>query len=1585
MRRNRKWLSTVFAFVLLIQGFSSMATPSIQASPAEETEQPWEWNSVNLQGMGWVTGLVTQKTAPYLMYAKTDVGGVYRYVREEDRWEPLSDWLSLDNRHGYAVESIAIDPGAADDVYMAVNGSYSKGGEIYASHNRGETWAATGMGANDIYMGGNDALRSETGERLAVDPNRSGSLYFASRGDGLWTKKGNAAWSKLTGGLPNTPTCQDKAGCGGFSFVAFDKNSGTTASGDTKIFYVGVYEDGVYKTIDGGISFAKLGGPTGSESNHFFRAAVNASGTLLVTSGQTILRAERTDSVLAKVFDSNDHSEIVQKTVVGIDMDPSNASLFYAQAGDSDAGNAWMYVSSDGGLTWSLKQEHKGIEPEYYPEWWSNHERAPLVVDPIDPTTAWTSTGFGILKIRGINTDTPVADANMHGIEELVGYIAKVPPLAGGFDVHVGSADSAGFSVRDRNTVPDTRLMGQKYDGPPMWGINLTQMSGLDYSYQNPNEMAYMGYHQFALWNGAPFNFYGTTHDGGRTWEESAIPSTLETTGGMIAMSSTTPSRMIWSPYNGYMKYSEDGGKTWKDASGIESQVFGHLYERNSYWWSSTQNLASDKVNGSKFYMFTEKDSKIAQFYMSEDSGKTWKNTYTGYEAQGDEDYTASNPEHKVNFAALPFVKVKVNPAKEGDVFLASKQGDFGDDHAGKYSKLYRSADASVTDFTEVPNVQAAVDVAFGKGDSPDQPYIYLYGIANGDSTSGVYVSKDNAKSWQKITDASHSFGGTNSIEADMRYKDRVYLSLEGRGFVYGQPAGLPEVSISGIQSDEELPNAVQAGRVYKAGASVAIQAEAAAASGSSISKVEFFEGDRKLGEDTTAPYSLQIEADLPGDYYMIAKATDSQGRVQYSSPQDFSVRDLTEVTGISYKNEAGQPLTALTGGQTIKVETSVQNNTGIAQQVNLVAALEDGQANPVKLVKTTASLKANGKAVLGAELKLPEAVDGHIVKVYVWDNGQSAGKPAISTIPDTTAPSWPKTAKLYYTERGETNVKLYWANATDDFAVSRYEVYQDGVAAPIATVDGNAVRQFTVTNLDPNTEYAYRVVAVDGEGTASETLGPVQLRTLAADAEAPSVPTNLHVSNVTSQSAVISWSAATDNVGVTGYDVYAGDSKQATVTGTSYTATGLTPDTLYSFRVAARDARGNESAKSTAVEARTSKQPQTGTGTTNVSDPTVKGGTIHTVPSMDGTHAAINLKAQTISDAIQGAVKDKKDAISIETAASTGKFDSLDLDIPAASVLEAKQQGINRIRIVTPFFTLTLSTDAIAGLHADDQTIKLQISKLAASDSAGKLVYDFNLLVDGTAVHTFNGYHPVKAEIPYNLQSGQKPGTVIASYVGDGGKLEPVKNSRYDALSGMLVFYPPHFSQYAITAASPTFTDAGSVKWAQEAIDGLAARQIVNGVQEGHFAPQNKVTRAEFISMLVRTFDLLQPSAVSSFTDVKQGAWYEHEVASAEKLGIVKGYSDGSFGVNRTITREEMAAMIWNAANAFGLKPSTGIPATGYTDEASISSYAKEAVLQLSGAGLLNGYENGSFMPSGNATRAEAAVLIYRILQAAN
>ncbi|WP_127491457.1 S-layer homology domain-containing protein [Paenibacillus glycanilyticus] len=1499
MRRNKKWLSAVFAAVLLMQGIGFVGTPSVQASPAAETEQPWDWNSVNLQGMGWVTGLVAQKTAPYLMYAKTDVGGAYRYVRDEDRWEPLSDWLSLANRHGYSVESIAIDPGAADDVYMAVNGASGEGGEIYVSHNRGETWVATGMGKNDIYMGGNDALRSETGERLAVDPNRSGSVYFASRGDGLWSKKGNNAWSKLAGGLPNTPTCQDQAGCGGFSFVAFDKNSGTTASGDTKIFYVGVYEDSVYKTTNGGASFAKLSGPTGSDSNHFFRAAVNANGILLLTSGQTILRAERTDSALTKVFDSNDHSEIVQKTVVGIDIDPSNASLIYAQAGDSDAGNAWMYVSSDAGLTWTLKQEHKGTEPEYYPEWWSNHERAPLVVDPLDPTTAWTSTGFGILKIRGINTNTPVADANMHGVEELVGYIAKVPPLAGGFDVHVGSADSAGFSVRDRNTVPDTRLMGQRYDGPPMWGINLTQMSGLDYSYQNPNEMAYMGYHQFALWNGAPFNFYGTTHDGGRTWEESATPSDLETTGGMIAMSSTTPSSLIWSPYNGYMKYSEDGGITWKDSIGIESQTFGHLYERNSYWWSSTQNLASDKVNGSKFYMFTEKDSKIAQFYMSEDGGKTWKKTYTGFEAQGDEDYTASNPEHKVNFAALPFVKVKVNPAKEGDVFLASKQGDFGDDHAGQYSKLYRSTDASVSDFIEVPNVQAAVDVAFGKGDSPDQPYIYLYGIANGDSTSGVYVSKDNAKSWHKITDGRHSFGGTNSIEADMRYKDRVYLSLEGRGFVYGQPAGLPEVNVSDIQSDHELPNAVQAGRVYQTGANVGIQAEATAATGSSIAKVEFFDGELKLGEDTTAPYSIQLDADTPGDYYVVAKAIDSQGREQYSSPQDFSVRNLTEVTGISYKNGSGQPISSLVGGQTVKVETSVQNNTSIAQQVNLVAALEDSQAKPVKLVKTTASLKGSGKAVLGAELKLPASVDGHIVKVYVWDNGQSASQPAISTIPDTTAPSWPKTAKLYYTERGAISVKLYWANAADDFGVSRYEVYQDGVAAPIATVDGNAVRQFTVTGLKPDTEYSYRIVAMDGEGTVSDALGPVQIRTLTADPAVPSVPGTT--------------APAKDN------------------------------------------------------------------------DPTVKGGTIQAVPSMEGTHAALHLKAQTISDAIQGAVKDKTDVISIETAASTDKFDSLDLDIPAASVREAKKQGINQIRIVMPFFTLTLSTDAIAGLHANDQTIKLQVSMLAASDSAGKLVYDFNLLVDGTAIHTFNGYHSVKVEIPYSLQSGQKRGTVIASYVGEGGKLEPVKNSRYDGLSGMLVFYPPHFSQYAITSSSPSFTDVGSVKWAQEAIDGLSARQIVNGPQKGHFAPQNKVTRAEFITMLIRTFDLQQPSAVSSFKDVKQGAWYEHEVASAEKLGIVKGYMDGSFGVNLTITREEMAAMIWNAANAFGLKPSTGIPAAKYADEASISSYAKEAVHQLSEAGLLKGYGNGSFMPGGSATRAEAAVLVYRILQAAN
>jgi len=180
------------------------------------------------------------------------------------------------------------------------------------------------------------------------------------------------------------------------------------------------------------------------------------------------------------------------------------------------------------------------------------------------------------------------------------------------------------------------------------------------------------------------------------------------------------------------------------------------------------------------------------------------------------------------------------------------------------------------------------------------------------------------------------------------------------------------------------------------------------------------------------------------------------------------------------------------------------------------------------------------------------------------------------------------------------------------------------------------------------------------------------------------------------------------------------------------------------------------------------------------------------------------------------------------------------------------------------------------------------------------------------------------------------------------------------------------------------TFSDISSVPWAREAIETLAAKGVISGPGDGTFRPNNKVTRAEFIKMLMKALELVDEEAVCTFSDVKEGAWYYQLIATAQKLSIVNGKGDGTFGVNDEILRQDMAVMIYRAAQVIGINLSNGASVEPFTDEAEISGYAKEAVAAMQKAGIINGIGDGRFAPKKNATRAEAAVIIYRFLQLA-
>ncbi|WP_438710492.1 fibronectin type III domain-containing protein [Aquimarina muelleri] len=182
------------------------------------------------------------------------------------------------------------------------------------------------------------------------------------------------------------------------------------------------------------------------------------------------------------------------------------------------------------------------------------------------------------------------------------------------------------------------------------------------------------------------------------------------------------------------------------------------------------------------------------------------------------------------------------------------------------------------------------------------------------------------------------------------------------------------------------------------------------------------------------------------------------------------------------------------------------------------------------------------------------------------------SGKYPKGNVTDTQAPSVP--ANVIASNVQETSLSLSWSASTDNVGVKGYDVYQGNTM--ITSVSGTSS---SVTGLTANTTYTFRVKAKDAAGNVSDFSNTLTVTTKETrDTQAPSVPANVTASNVEETSLSLSWTASTDNVGVTGYDVYQGNTMITSVSGTSYSVTGLTANTTYTFRVKAKDAAGNVS-----------------------------------------------------------------------------------------------------------------------------------------------------------------------------------------------------------------------------------------------------------------------------------------------------------------------------------------------------------------------------------------------------------------------
>lgn len=189
----------------------------------------------------------------------------------------------------------------------------------------------------------------------------------------------------------------------------------------------------------------------------------------------------------------------------------------------------------------------------------------------------------------------------------------------------------------------------------------------------------------------------------------------------------------------------------------------------------------------------------------------------------------------------------------------------------------------------------------------------------------------------------------------------------------------------------------------------------------------------------------------------------------------------------------------------------------------------------------------------------------------------------------------------------------------------------------------------------------------------------------------------------------------------------------------------------------------------------------------------------------------------------------------------------------------------------------------------------------------------------------------------------------------------------------------------YTVIRSNRAFRDVQE-HWARVEIEQLANKRIVAGREPGAFAPSDPVTRAEFAALLVRGLGLPEREGIRSFTDVSAASWYAGAVGTASEAGLILGYADGTFGPQERITREQMAVMIARAVAYVGQAPGvsgdeTTFSPDAFADEAELAQWAKEAVAQLTAADIIQGLTATEFAPQADASRAQSAVMLKRLL----
>lgn len=744
------------------------------ASAQTPPSAPYNWHSIPIVGGGFVDGVIFHPTVEDLRYARTDMGGAYRWNPATRRWQPMLDWVSYKDVNLMGIESIAVDPSDPNRVYLAC-GTYTNprtpNGAILRSDDRGKTFQRTDV---PFKFGGNEDGRGN-GERLVVDPQEGRNLLLGTRHDGLWrsTDRG-VTWSRVTSfpdidePVPPTPAPQPgetpqqyflrmPVRGDGIVFIKYDAAPERSADRRaTQTIYVGVSlmnRPNLFVSHDDGATWGEIAGePTQYRPE---RAALASNGFLYVVYGTAPGPSRMVNGGVWKLNTHDgswteitpDHPVVGTRAFgyagVSVDAQHPNTLIVSSFGRPGSAGGEDIFRSTDAGAHWS-PIFGSGATYDYslapYVRSTPIHWLFDIEIDPLNPDHAVFTTGYGgweTFDLSDADHGKPTHWSILaSGIEETVALALDSP--ATGVPLISAIGDYGGFVHTDLDHPSP-----QGSAAPQRFG-NTTDLASASL---HPDTVVRVGTNA----EHKPDANISYSQDGGRTWQGTLATPAPGSRSGSVALSADGTT-WTWTPEHSASFVTHDLGASWTPIEGLPPEL----------------RITADPTDSRLFYALSLKELKL---YRSHDGALTFSpQPFTLSDAP-----SLDGPRGDGRGGQD---RIYPEPASSGELWLAAFSGLY---HANVDGSPHNIS------FTRISGVDEIHAFGFGKA-APHHAVAAMYLVGTVEGQRGIFRSIDGALTWTRINDDAHQWGLVLQITGDPKVYGRVYVGTHGRGIFYGDP-----------------------------------------------------------------------------------------------------------------------------------------------------------------------------------------------------------------------------------------------------------------------------------------------------------------------------------------------------------------------------------------------------------------------------------------------------------------------------------------------------------------------------------------------------------------------------------------------------------------------------------------------------------------------------------------------------------------------------------------------------------------------------------------------------------------------------